>query len=210
MAQPSPEVASKKRKLHREENDPPNKHCPTSSRPATLIGPHEAIIAELSSKYNLLPASVISSSKIRQRTTSATEHLLSIEGTNKPRVILLHARTDCLSKLITIVETTKRVLGQEGKAWWQYNQLFEQSERAEKKKKDVVEETMLEKGNVDAEEEEEEDSYFETMGTRLEEAIHPAPKAKVVKSLRVFLAIAPIPELRMKGDVTLQTSSDGP
>ncbi|KAK0385071.1 hypothetical protein NLU13_7549 [Sarocladium strictum] len=213
MAQPHTGNVAKKRKLSKGDNGAPVQQKLLKHQHTTLIGPHETILAELAPKYHIKSTSVISSSKIRQRVTSAADHLVTVENTDKPCLVLLHARTDCLSKLITIVETLKRVLSQEGKPWWQYNQLYEQPERAPKKQ-DVVEETMLAKEGEgakgeDDEEEEADEDYFETMGSRLEQAIHPEPPARAVKSLRIFLATTAVPELKLKSDVTVQTSSDG-
>lgn len=208
MAQSSTQAAANSRKVAGETYGSSKKNFPPPTRAGALIQPHEAILAELSTKYNVLHASVISSSKIRQRTSSATEHLLPVEETVKPRLVLLHARVECISKLITIVETVKRVLDQEGKAWWQYNQLYDQPEKPQKAR-DVVEQTRLEGVHANESDGEEED-YFETMGARLEQAIRPEPKSRPVKSLRIFLAAGPVAELRMKGNVTVQTSIDGP
>lgn len=207
MAQSSRLPASKKRKLNQGASESLGIHhdAAKTAQPATLVTPHQPILAELSQKYDILPSSVISSSKIRQRTTAATRHLLkapeerSSSGERKTRVVLLYARTDCLSKLVTIVEMAKRILGEAGRGWWQYNQLYEPEER---KKKDVIEETVLEKGG-------DEEEFFETMGARLQEAILPEPKTRMVKSLRVFIATGPVAELKTKTGVTVQTSNDG-
>ncbi|KAH8170497.1 hypothetical protein LIA77_09278 [Sarocladium implicatum] len=208
MAQPSAQHIAKKRKLH-DGDDVRATKDERKPRPASLLGPHEAIIAELAVKNDVLPASVISSSKIRQRTVSATTHLLATDASGKPRVVLLYARTDCLSKLITIAETVKRVLSQEDKSWWQYNQMYEQAERIVEEKKDVIEETVLERGNAGEDEDDDDETtdYFETMGSRLEQAIQPAPMVRTTKSLRIFLATGPVLELKTKKGVTLQTNS---
>ncbi|RSL49561.1 hypothetical protein CEP53_009111 [Fusarium sp. AF-6] len=170
---------------------------PTSA----LIAPHEAILAELRSKYEVLAASVISSTKITKRITSAVSHLL--EESERPRLVLLHARTADVCKLITVVEKCKRVLGEEGKAYYQYNQLFDLPEKS--KKRDLVEETVLEK---DAEESDGSDSDdFEVMHSRFEDAVLPRPSTRSVKSMRVFLSIAPIMELKSKKDITIQSSA---
>ncbi|RSM10477.1 hypothetical protein CEP52_003571 [Fusarium oligoseptatum] len=154
--------------------------------------PHEAILAELRSKYEVLAVSVISSTKITKRITSVVSHLL--EESERPRLVLLHARTADVCKLITVVEKCKRVLGEEGKAYYQYNQLFDLPEKP--KKRDLVEETVLEN---DAEEGDGSDSDdFEVMHSRFEDAVLPRPSTRSVKSMRVFLSIAPIMELKSK------------
>jgi len=167
-----------------------------SSRPnPTLLGPHEAIIAELKTKYNVLPASVISSTQIRQRVAAATGHLLS--WTNP--VVLLHARPAEVCKLITIAEQTKRVLKEEGRSCFQYNQLFDLPPEAVKP--DIVEKTVL---PTDADDSDEDDD-FEVMETRFEKAVLPQT-VRAMKSMRVFLSTMAIPELKAKGNVTAQTS----
>src|SRR6478735_7828613 len=92
----------------------------------TLAAPHESIIAELKPRYDVLPASVISSTQIKKRITYVANHLLT-QG-DRPRVALLYARTDDVCKLITVVEKCKRVVIEEGRAYYQYNQLFDQPE----------------------------------------------------------------------------------
>ncbi|KAM0221043.1 hypothetical protein ACHAQD_005799 [Fusarium lateritium] len=166
-----------------------------------LIAPHEPIIAELKPKYDILPASVISSTQIKKRITHITSYLLA-QG-DQQRVALLYARTADVCKLITVVEKCKRVLSEEGKAYYQYNQLFDQPERP--KKKDIVEETIIEKG---VEEDNDPDSDdFEVMHSRFEDAVLPRPSSRAVKSMRVFLSIAPIQELKSRDGVTVQSGT---
>ncbi|CAM1500916.1 Fc.00g100780.m01.CDS01 [Cosmosporella sp. VM-42] len=162
----------------------------------SLLGPHQSILSELAPKYDALAASVISSTQIRKRVTYIANHLLG--GSKLPRVALLYARPADACKLITVVEQCKRVLGEEGKTWYQYNQLFDLPEAP--KKRDIVEETVLEREPEDDSESDE----FEIMHNRFEDAVLPPPTTRTVKSMRVFLSITPIPELRMKKDVTLQ------
>ena len=163
----------------------------------SLIAPHQPILAQLAPKYNVLAASVISSTPIRKRIVYVVNHL--IKESSELRVALLYARTADVCKLITVVEQCKRVLGEEGKAWYQYNQLFDQPEA--EKKKHVVEETVLENEEDDGSDSDD----FEVMHSRFEEAVLPPPTTRTVKSMRVFLSLAPIPELRVMKDVTAQT-----
>lgn len=173
-----------------------------SNAPAqSLITPHESVISELSSKYNVLPGSVISSTPIRKRVTNVVDHLLEV--VDQSRIALLYARTADVSKLITVVEQCKRILAAEGKAWYQYNQLFDQPEAP--KKRDLVEETVLEKGGGGNDSDSDE---FEVMHSRFEDAVLPPPTTRSVKSMRVFLSTVPIPELRAKKTVTIQSSEE--
>lgn len=170
---------------------------------SALIGPHEAIISSLSPKYDIIAASVLSSSSIRQRVTHVVAYLLEHPPDSKPRLVLLHSRTADVQKLITVVEQCKRVLGEEGRSWWQYNQLFDQPERLAERS-NVVEETLSGKKN-DAPDEDDDD--FEVMETRFERAVLPPKPAHVVKSMRVFVSLAPVPELKTSG-ATVQSSED--
>ncbi|KFH41692.1 hypothetical protein ACRE_075900 [Hapsidospora chrysogenum ATCC 11550] len=194
-------MTSEKRK---ERADPPQPPDPKPKKPRqtdpprpnpSLLEPHEAIIAELKTKYNVLPASVISSTQIRQRVAAATGHLLS--GANP--VVLLHARPAEVCKLITIAEQSKRVLKEEGRPCFQYNQLFDLP--PETKKPDIVEKTVLETDAHDSDD----DDDFEVMETRFEKAVFPQT-VRTMKSMRVFLSTMAIPEIKAKSNVTVQTS----
>ncbi|KAF4466143.1 DNA RNA-binding Alba [Fusarium albosuccineum] len=167
---------------------------------SALIAPHEAILAELESKYDVLAASIISSTHISKRITHVVSHLVG--ESEQPRAVLLHARTADVCKLITVVEKCKRVLGEEGKACWQYNQLFDLPEKP--KKREIIEETVLGKGVQD---DDSDSDDFEVMHSRFEDAVLPRPSARSVKSMRVFLSIAPIPELKSKKGVTVQSGA---
>lgn len=115
-------------------------------------------------------------------------------------MVLLHSRTGEVCKLITIVEQCKRLLKEEGKTWFQYNEMFEVPER---ERKDVVEETVLEK---DGEDEDSDGDDFEVMASRFEEAVMPEPSRRVVKSLRVFLSVGEVGDLKNRKGVTVQSS----
>jgi hypothetical protein len=166
-----------------------------------LVAPHEPIIAELKPKYDILPASVISSTRIKKRITHIISHLIA-QG-DQPRVALLYARTADVCKLITVVEKCKRVLSEEGKAYYQYNQLFDQPDKPEKK--EIIEETILERG-VDEDNDSDSDD-FEVMHSRFEDAVLPRPSSRSVKSMRVFLSITPIQELKSRDGVTVQSGA---
>ncbi|SPJ75142.1 uncharacterized protein FTOL_04873 [Fusarium torulosum] len=192
---PSETLSKDVQSQKRSRND--DNKTPTSA----LVAPHEPIIAELKPKYDILPASVISSTQIKKRITHITSHLLA-QG-DQPRLALLYARTADVCKLITVVEKCKRVLSEEGRAYYQYNQLFDQPERP--KKKEIVEETILEKG---VEEDNDSDSDdFEVMHSRFEDAVLPRPSSRSVKSMRVFLSITPLQELKSRDGVTVQSGA---
>ncbi|KAF5663256.1 hypothetical protein FDENT_13186 [Fusarium denticulatum] len=178
----------------------PRNNDPKTPTPA-LLAPHETIIAELNSKYDILPASVISSTKIKKRVIQVTEHIMTQD--DRPRVALLYARTTDVCKLITVVETCKRIVSEEGKAYYQYNQLFDQPERS--KSNDIIEETILEK--TIQEDNDSDNDDFEVMHSRFEDAVLPQPSPRSVKSMRVFISTMPIQELKIKKGVTVQSGT---
>ena len=168
-----------------------------------LIGPHEAVLAELERKYDVAAASVISSTQINKRVMRAVEHVSPTS--ERPRVMLLHARTAAEAcKLITVVENCKRALSADGKAWYQYNQLFDLPPDTSKRKGVAAEEATAEK-DADADEDSDGD-HFETMQSRFEDAILPPPSGRTPMSLRVFLSCHQIPELNSRRGVTMQSS----
>lgn len=104
--------------------------------------------------------------------------------------------------MITIVEQCKRVLAEEGKSWFQYNQLFDLPVDP-KREQDIIDETTLGKDGEGSDEDE-----FEVMTSRFEKAVLPPPATRTVKSLRIFLSVQPVSELKTKEDVTLQSSEE--
>ncbi|TFB02386.1 hypothetical protein CCMA1212_005787 [Trichoderma ghanense] len=189
--QPSPEPASSKK--------------PRTQEPNTLIGPHEATLKQLAPAHNVLALSVLSSTQIRKRVSSATSHLL--EKDSGSRIVLLHARPADVCKMITVAEQCKRVLGEQGQAWYQYNELFDLPPESKKNKK----KTAPEKVDVEEEAEEDPDSdegAFEAMESRFEKAVLPPPRVRTYKSLRIFLSHQAIPDLKSRENVTTQTSED--
>lgn len=198
-----------------------------------LFKPHAAVLQGLASRYNILPASVISSTPIRRRLVHMTSHLLgtAADGLQRPttteqskklpRATLLYARPSEVCKMITVAEKCKRILEEQGQTtWYQYNQLFdlpgEDAERArqktQKKKRRAVEETVLhideeyEGAHEEDEDDDSESDAFETMQSRFEKAVLPPPPDRTTKSLRIFLSTVPIPELKAKDGVTVQSS----
>jgi hypothetical protein len=200
---------SRKRKQSNatQENRAPKKTRENASQMVTpsLAGHHATILAELASKYDVVCASIISSTQIRKRVTNVTTHLLH-PSPRKPHIVLLHARTAEVCKMITVVEQCKRVLVEEGRAWYQYNQMFDLPKTA--KSKEVVEETVLEKKDENEAEDGDSDDDFELMQTRFKNAILPPPPTHTTKSLRIFLSATSISELRIIGGITVQASNE--
>lgn len=169
-----------------------------------LLEPHVDAISELQSTYDVLAAAIISSSQISKRVVYVTNHLAAASGEPpapaRARVALLHSRPADVCKLITVVEQCKRVLKEEGKAWHQYNQLFELPPPT--KKADQVDETVL----PNDDEQESTDDDFEVMQSRIEKAVLPPTRTRKTQSMRIVLSCTPVPELRAKAGVTVQSS----
>ncbi|KAJ0166323.1 hypothetical protein CTA2_7745 [Colletotrichum tanaceti] len=184
----------------------PKKSKTAPNGPTTPLPTHDALIAELSSKYDILPAFTISSTKIQKRVNWLLRHLRKDDGDPRKRVVLLYARPSEVVKMITIVELVKRIVAEEdeGGWWYQYNQMYALPPKAE-----VVEETML-GGGDDFDESGaaagSDNDDFEIMESRFERAVLPQLVNRAAKSLSVFLSLVPIPELKAKDDVTTQTN----
>lgn len=193
---------SKKRKQQPSGQPASSKKSRTESN-GTLIGPHEGVLKELSTKHNVLALSIISSTQIRKRVSSATSHLL--DKTPDSRAVLFHARPADVCKMITVAEQCKRTLGEQGKAWYQYNELFDLPAEA-KKRKPASKKANVEE--VDDDESDSDDNAFETMQSRFEQAVLPPPRAQTYKSLRIFISSQAISDLKSRENVTVQTSED--
>ncbi len=188
-AKPSQHMSSPRKKARQHTEIPPVAKSP-------LLAPHDEILGELSPKYNVLTFSVISSTQIHNRVTSITSHLT----TEPSSIVFLHARPATVCKLITIVELVKRILREQGKTCFQYNQLFDFP--LEPKQTDIVEKTVLE-GDARASDDEDDEDDFEVMESRLEKALLPKQQT-MAKSMLVFLSVTTIPELKTKSNVTVQ------
>lgn len=212
-------MAPKKRKKSSEHPNDDSKRARAESpttEPRSAVGslqaPHESAIEKLQTKYNVLPISVISSSKIRKRVGAITDHLVTgaskeaeTETTRQCNVVLLYARPAEVCKLITVVEQSKRLLKGEGKAVYQYNELFQLPPPPQKS--ETVEETVL----VDKDDQESsEDDGFEPLESRLEKAAQPSQPKHTPRSLRVFLSCTPVPELKADPGVTVQATENTP
>lgn len=177
----------------------------TSSIP---LSAHELILDQLRCKYDVLTASVLSSTKINKRVIRLVKHLKKDteegESSGKPGVALLHCRAMEVCKMITIAENVKSVLTSEGKQWHQYNRLFLLPPTA--KPKEGVEEMVLQNAeNATASESDD----FEIMESRFERAVLPQKPERPPMSLSIYLSTTLIPELKAMDDITVQTSNAG-
>lgn len=107
--------------------------------------------------------------------------------------------------MITVAEQCKRTLGEQGRTWYQYNELFDLPAEA-KKRKSVSKKADLEE--VDDDDSDSDDNAFETMQSRFEQAVLPPPRARAYKSLRIFISSQSIPDLKARENITVQTSED--
>ena len=196
-----------------------NANAPAAGLSTQILPPE---LCHIQAKYDFTALSIISSSKIEQKVRNLLLRLekFSFADINaKPGVIALHAKASVATKLISIVEITKKAIEKEGGKWWQYSRLHgEITELKEKRGKTKNEgRTLLEwegnqaaavgiglseasSGNVSAaidaevepeEEEEEEDGVaFETMKNKKATADVKSPQqANVRKKVRAIPVI---------------------
>jgi len=139
----------------------------------------------LESKYNVINLNVISSSQISNRTTLVINHLTTEHNEGSRSVLCrLHAKSDVVSKLISIIEIAKRELHAKNIKVYQYSSLS--SETTTRKPKVNIENkdsTMVEADAV-----EEQEDAFQTMPEK--------EKIRAVPVLTVYLATKSIKDLK--------------
>ncbi|KAL2874362.1 hypothetical protein SGCOL_010443 [Colletotrichum sp. CLE4] len=215
VVESSAAAVSKKKKSKTTKTTPTTSASTSSSAsfngPTTPLPPsHEALLADLKLKYDVLPAFTISSTKIQKRVSWLLQHLRKDDGDPRKRAVLVYARPGEVTKMISIVETVKRIVAaaaekksvdeKEGSGkWYQYNLMYELPP-----KPDVVEETVLGGGTRDGSDDEDD---FEVMGSRFERAVLPQPAKRAAKSLSIFLSLELMPELKARDGVTTQTNA---
>ncbi len=197
---------------HKKQHTGPN----TSQIPHSLpLEPHEAILAELRPRFEIRTLSVISSSKIEQRVSAVLSHLGRFHPTDMailPGVVLIHARSHEVAKMISIVEIVRRRVHESGQKWYQYNRLYEIETEAPTEPS-IIEETVL-MDDVAGEPEENQiadnndnDDGVENIPPRFQAAVADK-KAKVMATtyMSIFLSRVPVPELQAKDAVTVQSN----
>jgi len=153
--------------------------------------------------YEVTSMNIISSSKIQSKVTTIIEKLGSFSpaATTKPNIVLLHAKGAMASKLITVVEITKREIAKAGGKWYQYNVLGQILAPQEEKfaimkglrytlgpKPDADTDSMEVDTKEDSQTINEEETTFETMKTPLERAIEGKPKVQAIPVILIFLS----------------------
>jgi hypothetical protein len=161
-----------------------------------------SLMKSIVATYEITSMKIISSSKIQLKVTAIIEMLSSFSfvAATKPNIFLLHAQSAVASKLITIVEITKREIAKAGGKWYQYNVLG-QILAPHEKKSAAMKGTGFTLGpntnadmdvmEVDDKEErqtiDDEETSFETMKTPLERAIEGKPKVQAIPVILIFL-----------------------
>lgn len=144
--------------------------------------------------YDVRIMSIVSSTKIRNRVQQATQALTSVSTEGAPQnpvVVVLTAREGTASKLITIVEITKRNLDDAKKSWYQYSCV-------EPKMVEIARKTSNARNSMDdCEDEDEGGVAFETMLSAVERKLMDKPKYRAVPVMTVFLSCSPIKALKV-------------
>lgn len=198
---------------------------PGPEPPRTLPAqPHAELLAELRPGYDLATASVISSSKIRDKVSAVLAHLGHVDlfsPESRPGVMMLHARAGDAGKMVTVMEVAKRRMGDAGTAWYQYNRVYEVAggEGVGGRNgaggvggggsRTVVEDTIMGAGGEEGGDEDEDDS-FEPVQMPLGLSARDKPAAanqSKTTYMSMFLSRVPIPELQSKAYLTLQTNA---
>lgn len=200
--------------------------------------PHEELLQELRGRYDIITTSVLSSSKINKKVTTVLAHLGRVDlfsAESRPGVVMLHARAGDASKMVTVMELAKRRMGEAGITWYQYNRVYEVARPARSggtprhggagrgklgggdgQNQTMVEDTVMGgdvngqgDGDDDNEDDDDDDDAFEPVETPLELAARDKPAAEPKSTyMSVFLSRVPIPELRAKPSITLQTNAN--
>ena len=86
-------------------------------------------IRHLSTKYDFTTMSILSSAKINHKVKNL---LLRVENFSfadpkcKPGIVVLHAKSDVASKMVSIVEIARQDIERNNGKWWQYSKLHGQ------------------------------------------------------------------------------------
>jgi hypothetical protein len=172
----------------------------TSPNPQTAVTcrPHEQLIAQLGSHYDIKTLSVLTSTKISKHIDKVLKHLGrfdTVDASVLPGVVLLYGKAEAASKVITISETVRRRIAEAEQKWYLYNVLSEvEVELAAARCDDlsIANDTALFPQEVDDDVEEEgDDEFFETM----RQAVEPTRKTRQQAFFSIFLSCLPVLEL---------------
>ena len=86
--------------------------------------PHE--VRHLTSKYDFTMMSIISSAKIGEKVEKLllrVEKFSFADPKSKPGVVVLHAKSEVASKMVSIVQIARQDIERNNGKWWQYSKL---------------------------------------------------------------------------------------
>ncbi|KAL8673491.1 MAG: hypothetical protein Q9168_002097 [Polycauliona sp. 1 TL-2023] len=99
---------------------------PTQADPTSSLPLIPAEIQHLQNQYDISTISIISSSKIHPKVKSLidrVEKFTFANVTSKPGVVVLHAKAEAASKMISIIEIAKDDIQTRGGKWYEYSKL---------------------------------------------------------------------------------------
>ena len=124
-------------KFHEAPIDPVTpRNVPRVQVRGSLSGIVPSELFHLEEKYDFKAMSIISSSKIEQKTRTLLMHLEKFnvaDAQAKPEVIVLHSKAPVASKMVSIVEIAKREIQKSEGKWWQYSRLHGAEEELKEK-----------------------------------------------------------------------------
>lgn len=86
-------------------------------------------VRHLSSKYDFTMMSILSSAKISDKVKNLLHRVGNFsfaEPKSKPGIVVLHAKSEVASKMVSIVEIARQDIEHNKGKWWQYSKLGEQ------------------------------------------------------------------------------------
>ncbi|KAG9234369.1 hypothetical protein BJ875DRAFT_509806 [Amylocarpus encephaloides] len=207
---PSKKRRGNRRKNHEDSRNTGERSHPKPSQPtSTPSDTTPPVFPSLEKTHDISVLSIISSSKISKRVTTTLSVLAQPPAIPpaKPSVVMLHARADSVSKLISVVEIAKREIGSRGGKWFQYNALH-QAVKAKKEGVKGGDKGQGEENGEDMDEDEDEDEGeksdgeveegFEKMKTPFERAIEGTVKVRTVPIMATYLSRVRVEGLRKR------------
>lgn len=83
-------------------------------------------VRHLSSKYDFTTMSILSSAKISDKVKKVllrVENFSFADPNSKPGIVVLHAKSEVASKMVSIVEIARQDIERDKGQWWQYSKL---------------------------------------------------------------------------------------
>ena len=176
-----------------------------------------ALLTALQKSHDLTTQSIISSTHIQKKVLRVLG-VLSVYPTpsnEKHKLVMLHAKAPCASKMISVAEICKSELSREGGKWFAYCRVESAVEEAKEKRvmkpkarvkgreeddggqgKGSREDEDMSKGDGQDEESEEDSTAFETMKTPFERANEGKTKVRAVPVMSLYLSRVRVDALR--------------